>query len=142
MKKDPELNINEYLTQIMENLRLFEESNQSAMKNLTVQEVHTIALIGTLGSPKMSDIAERGHVTRGAVSIMIGKLERKGYVKRVRDAKDGRVVHVKLTAAGMAVDRDHRKYHKRVNVRILAALTGSEKRQVEKLMRKIVAALG
>jgi len=125
----------------MENLQLFEDSDHISMKNLTPQEIHTISLVGRLGSPRMSDIARRGHVTRGAVSIMIGKLEKKGYVKRARDDKDLRVVHVKLTARGMTVDQDHRKYHKRINARIMTALTESEKRDVEKLMRKMVAAL-
>lgn len=141
MKKDPELNIDEYLMQIMENLRLFENSEQGAMKNLTAQEIHTIALIKKLGAPRMSELAERGHVTRGAMSIMINKLAGKGFVKRARDDKDRRVVHVGLTAPGNTVAREHHKYHERVNSRIMAVLTDGEKRQTAKLMKKIAAAL-
>ena len=141
MKTNPELDINEHLMQMMENLRLFEESNRSAMKNLTVQEIHTIALIERLGSPRMSELADRGHVTRGAMSIMVGKLARKKLVRRMRDDKDRRVVHVSLTARGGEVARAHQKYHGRLNTKIMAVLTDSEKRQVARLMQKIAGAL-
>ncbi len=141
MKTNPELDINGYLMQMMENLRLFEESNRSAMKNLTVQEIHTIALIGRLGSPRMSELADRGHVTRGAMSIMIGKLARKKLARRMRNSKDRRVVHVSLTARGGEVARAHQKYHDRLNTKIMAVLTDSEKRQVARLMQKIAGAL-
>ena len=142
MTKHIEEKIDEHLLQLMENLQLFEDSDHTSMKNLTPQEIHMISLVGRLDFPRMSDIARRGHVTRGAVSIMIGKLENKGYVKRVGDDEDRRVVHVKLTARGETVDRDHRKYHKRINARIMKPLTKSEKRGLEKLMRKMVATLG
>ena len=141
MVKDPELDIDEYLMQITENLRLFEESNRSMMKDLTVQEIHTIALIGRLESPRMSELAERGHVTRGAISIMVNKLVRKGFVKRVRDDKDLRVVTASLTPRGRSVAKEHRKYHAKANARITAALTDKEKRQAAKLMQKIARAL-
>ena len=141
MAKDPEPDIDEYLMQITENLRLFEESNRSMMKNLTVQEIHTIALIERLESPRMSKLAERGHVTRGAISIMVNKLVKKGFVKRARDDKDLRVVTASLTPRGRSVAKEHRKYHAKANARITAALTDKEKRQVAKLMQKIARAL-
>jgi DNA-binding MarR family transcriptional regulator len=141
MRKDPDLDINEYLMQITENLRLFEESNRSMMKNLTVQEVHTIALIGRLESPRMSELAERGHVTRGAISIMVNKLVKKGFVKRARDVNDRRVVTAGLTPRGRSVAKEHQKYHDKVNARIIASLTDKEKRQVARLMQKIAGAL-
>jgi len=139
--RDDEKSINESLMRITEDLRLFEDSDARAMKSLTTQEIHTIALIGRLGSPRMSEIAERGRVTRGAVSIMVGKLAKKGYVKRARDGKDRRVVHVSLTARGRAIERDHQEYHEKANAKILASLTDKEKRQAAKLMQKIARAL-
>ncbi len=141
MAKDPELDIDEHLMRITENLRLFEESNRGVMKDLTTQEIHTIALIARLKSPRMSELAERGRVTRGAISIMVGKLVKKGFVKRVRDNKDLRVVTASLTPRGRSVAKEHRKFHAKANARIAAALTDKEKSQVARLMRKIAKAL-
>jgi DNA-binding MarR family transcriptional regulator len=90
----------------------------------------------------MSQVALQGRVTRGAVTLMVNKLEKKGYVKRVRNDEDRRVVYVRLTAKGLAVERKHRKYHERTTAKIMAGLTTSEKREIERLLRKIVATLG
>ena len=133
--------INKHVMQLMENLRLFEESTRSSMHNLTPQEIHTIALIGVMDFPRMSQLAARGHVTRGAVTVMINKLAKKGYVKKVRDGKDRRVVHVTLTPKGESVEREHKRYHAKTNKRLLAELTKTEKLEIEKLLRKLAAAL-
>ncbi|HEX9368652.1 MAG TPA: MarR family transcriptional regulator [Vicinamibacterales bacterium] len=42
-------------------------------------------------------------VTAGTMSLAIDRLERKGYVVRLKDAKDRRRVHVRLTSAGVRV---------------------------------------
>src|SRR3954471_13516387 len=46
-----------------------------------------------------------GHmgVTSATMSLAIDRLERKGYVVRLKDAKDRRRVHVRLTTAGVRV---------------------------------------
>ena len=50
-------------------------------------------------------LALAGHmgVTGATMSLAIDRLERKGYVVRLRDAKDRRRVHVRLTSAGVRV---------------------------------------
>ena len=42
-------------------------------------------------------------VTAATMSLSIDRLERKGYVVRLKDAKDRRRVHVRLTSAGVRV---------------------------------------
>jgi DNA-binding MarR family transcriptional regulator len=49
------------------------------------------------------DLAGHMGVTAGTMSLAIDRLERKGYVVRLKDAKDRRRVHVRLTAAGVRV---------------------------------------
>ena len=46
-----------------------------------------------------------GHmgVTAATMSLSIDRLERKGYVVRLKDAKDRRRVHVRLTTGGVRV---------------------------------------
>lgn len=136
--------INEYLMQAAENLPLFRQfsSGKGLFKDLTAQELHTVMLIGRLDAPRMTELAERGHVTQGTMTVMVNKLVRKGYVQRMRDAGDRRVVRVTLTARGRQADKTHMELHKQVTDRILAALTETEQEQAVQLIRKIVAALG
>ena len=49
------------------------------------------------------DLAGHMGVTAPTMSLAIDRLERKGYVVRLRDAKDRRRVHVRLTSAGVRV---------------------------------------
>jgi DNA-binding MarR family transcriptional regulator len=42
-------------------------------------------------------------VTAGTMSLSIDRLERKGYVHRMRDAADRRRVHLRLSTAGVRV---------------------------------------
>src|SRR5262245_23102889 len=49
------------------------------------------------------DLAAHMGVTPATMSLAIDRLERKGYVVRLRDAKDRRRVHVRLTSAGVRI---------------------------------------
>ena len=49
------------------------------------------------------DLSRHRGVTAGTMSVAIDRLERKGYVVRLRDAADRRKVHVRLTSAGVRV---------------------------------------
>ena len=49
------------------------------------------------------DLARHMGVTAATMSLAVDRLERKGYVVRLKDAKDRRRVHVRLTTAGVRV---------------------------------------
>src|SRR5881392_2284356 len=49
------------------------------------------------------ELAAHMGVTAATMSIAIDRLEKKGYVVRLKDAKDRRRVHVRLTTAGVRV---------------------------------------
>jgi DNA-binding MarR family transcriptional regulator len=51
----------------------------------------------------LMDLSRHMGVTAGTMSVAIDRLERKGYVLRLRDAADRRKVHVRLTSAGVRV---------------------------------------
>jgi MarR family transcriptional regulator, organic hydroperoxide resistance regulator len=51
----------------------------------------------------LNGLARHMGVTAGTMSLTIDRLERKGYVVRIRDVADRRRVHVRLTSAGVRV---------------------------------------
>ena len=51
----------------------------------------------------MSDLAAHRGVTVATMSLAIDRLERKSYVRRSRDAADGRRVLLRITSAGLRV---------------------------------------
>ncbi|PYR87810.1 MAG: hypothetical protein DMF84_30640 [Acidobacteria bacterium] len=56
-----------------------------------------------LAPTTVRDLARHMGVTAATMSLAIDRLERKGYVVRLRDATDRRRVHVRLTSAGVCV---------------------------------------
>ncbi|MBI5116278.1 MarR family transcriptional regulator [Candidatus Poribacteria bacterium] len=135
--------VNDHLTRMAENLPLLERFTLSKgqLISLTISELHTIALIGRLASPRMSELAQRGRVTRGTITFMIDKLEKKGYVKKTRNEKDRRVVRVSLTPLGTKANKLHEEFHRRIIDSIMGLLTESERQQAAVLVEKIVMAL-
>src|SRR5262249_50145232 len=51
----------------------------------------------------LMDLAGHMGVTAATMSLAIDRLERKGYAVRLRDAKDRRRVHLRLTTAGVRI---------------------------------------
>jgi DNA-binding MarR family transcriptional regulator len=49
---------------------------------------------------RLTDLAERSHLTKQAVGEVVDELERLGYVERTPDPQDGRAKVIRLTARG------------------------------------------
>lgn len=75
----------------------------------------------------LNDLARHMGVTAGTMSLSIDRLERKGYVMRMRDAVDRRRVHLRLTTAGVRV-RQASSVLDPARVEALVARLGDEER--------------
>jgi MarR family transcriptional regulator, organic hydroperoxide resistance regulator len=73
----------------------------------------------------LNDLAAHMGVTASTMSLTVDRLERKGYVVRLRDVADRRRVQVRLTAAG---------------VRVREATSVLDPRRVEALLERLDAA--
>lgn len=93
-------------------LRQEEEAVQSAsFGNLSITEVHTLAAIGTGRAKTMTHVANILGIKVSTLTTAIGKLVKKGYVERLRDEKDRRIVKVYLTESGIDAVREHEDFH-------------------------------
>jgi DNA-binding MarR family transcriptional regulator len=72
--------------------RLLSRHQASVLDHLDEQDAITL-----------NGLARHMGVTPGTMSLSIDRLERKGYVARVRDTADRRRVNVRLTSAGVRV---------------------------------------
>lgn len=93
-------------------LRLEEESiKNTSVGDLSITEVHTLAAVGT-GRPKtMTHVANILGIKVSTLTTGIGKLVKKGYVERLRDEKDRRIVKIRLTEKGAVAVREHEDFH-------------------------------
>ncbi|HKA05414.1 MAG TPA: MarR family transcriptional regulator [Acidimicrobiales bacterium] len=81
-------------------------------------------------------------ITSGAVTNRIDRLEARGYVRRRKSSEDKRVVLIRLTAAGRAAIDAAAPDHLANEAGILADLSPTDRRQLERLLRKVQRGLG
>lgn len=76
-------------------------------------------------------------VTSGAVTNRIDRLEGRGLIRRDKDSEDGRIVRVVLTAEGLRKIDSALPDHAANELRLVAALTRSERDTLIGLLRKL-----
>lgn len=80
---------------------------------LSISEVHTLeAIEKSKEDNKMTDVAQLLNITASTLSINVNRLVKKGYIEKVQDDKDRRVVHLVLTDTAVKVLEIHHQFHK------------------------------
>lgn len=78
---------------------------------LHMGEIHTIDAVGRLSRPNVTELAGVLGVTKGAVSQMLARLEKKGHVRKWKDSGQGNELSVELTRKGKIAYRGHIRFH-------------------------------
>lgn len=91
------------------------------------------------GAREIRELAVLQRVSRPAIVSAVSTLERAGWVKRLRNQTDRRLVRVELTATGRAlIERAHSGQH-RFECAVSQALTRAEQRTLAELLRRVGA---
>jgi len=77
-------------------------------------EIHTIKAIGDNPGINMMGLANRMGVTKGAASQIVGKLEKKGLVRKAGADDNAKEVLPELTRLGWNGYREHEQQHARI----------------------------
>ena len=131
--------VNDYLTSIFNNVLVIEESSLrgSQFKDVSIKEMHTIDVIGTMPNATPSDISKEWLVTLGTVTTSLNNLERKGYIERRRSSIDRRVVHLSLTKKGRLLYRLHKRFHNRMVMQVVEGMSSEEKNAMQKGLQNL-----
>lgn len=115
MKSDFYSQLNDQLVDTFNSIRKIEESSLQARhgNKLSISEYHLIESVGKGSSEgkTISEIALDLGITTASVTVGVNKLVKKGFVEKIRDTEDGRVVYVKMTREGRRVNAGHRLFH-------------------------------
>ena len=131
--------VNDYLTSIFNNVLVIEESSLrgSQFKDVSIKEMHTIDVIGSMPNATPSDISKELLVTLGTVTTSLNNLERKGYIERRRSSIDRRVVHLSLTKKGRLLYRLHKRFHNRMVMQVVEGMASEEKNAMQKGLQNL-----
>ena len=107
--------------------------------DLSVRETHLISAVGRKGGPgkTVGELAQKLNITTPSVTSIINKLEKKGYVERVRGTQDAREVYIRLTRHGQKMASTHAYFHERMVWDISAEFTDEEKEILTHAMQKL-----
>jgi DNA-binding MarR family transcriptional regulator len=83
--------------------RLHRRLRQQTTGELTQSQSSALASVAKLGSPTLGALAAREAVQPPSMTRIVGALEGMGYVTRIADPDDGRVVRVTITEQGSAI---------------------------------------
>lgn len=110
--------INSLFIQVFNTILKLEEryiqSQQSQTRTFSVTEAHIIEQIGLSGKRRMSEVAEDLKITISSLTLAINRLEKKGFVKRVKDQQDKRAVNLCLTETGKEIYAIHENFHRKL----------------------------
>ena len=120
--------LNDLLVKLFNNILTYEEKAliTDEFKDISLNDMHVIEVIGLSQKKNMSSIAKSLEVTVGTLTIAINNLVKKGYVKRMRSAKDRRVVLVSLTEKGTDAYKHHEVFHDEMIKAIMKRLEGEQ----------------
>jgi DNA-binding MarR family transcriptional regulator len=106
---------------------------------LTVMQLYTLCLIDADNSFPMNSLSSRLHCDASNVTGIVDRLLHQDYIKREENPKDRREKMITLTSKGAALCENISKSLAIFQPETLKALTSEEKKQLKKLLTKIIA---
>ncbi|MHA6484083.1 MarR family winged helix-turn-helix transcriptional regulator [Paenibacillus sp. strain BS8-2] len=107
---------------------------------VTSTQMFMLHYIQKSGSCRLTKLADKLDVKPSAVTAMIERLAKSGYVTRESDESDRRAIMVRLTALGEEVILHSHACRKEIVAKYMESLTPEEVEMVTILMEKLVAA--
>lgn len=89
------------------------------------------------GRSKMTDLARCMDVTTAAMTGMVDRLVREGYMARDSDPKDRRIILMKLTARGIELVRKMRAQRRKVIIDIFGLLPEADRRDYLRVLMRV-----
>ncbi len=141
MTKDEQIkNIGNYLIKLFDASLKEEEKwvSRMAKTKLSISEIHTLVAISEAENAAMTAVAQRLRITISTLTIAVNKLEEKGFVKKVRDTEDKRIIKVQLTEEGQYIAKKHDRVQAHMINRVVEDLNTQEIEILEKTLEKML----
>ncbi|MDA5110306.1 MarR family transcriptional regulator [Brevibacillus thermoruber] len=105
--------------------------------DLTGPQFYILSLLSKKGPRSVTELADNMCVKPSAITAMVDRLLKHGFVQRDRDEHDRRVVTIRLTEQGAAILQQAKRKRKEVVQRYLRHLTPDELDALVRLFEKL-----
>lgn len=114
------------------------ESDEFYKMKVTIPQSVVLSLLHTQGESKMSDLAEPLNVTTAALTGIVERLVRDGYIVRAGVPEDRRVVKVRLTDKGSKTVRKMLEDRKKMTMKMFSMISQVERETYVKILEHIL----
>ena len=111
---------------------------QDGFSELSMRQVYYLETIARLEQPSFSELAEALGISRPSVTVLVGKLIRKGFLQKAQDGEDRRSFHIILTEKGHQFTGVHKNMHRQIVETMVARLNETEVEQLAVLLKKAI----
>lgn len=139
----PKMTIGEFADQVNEIMpaimRMFlkKETSEFCKMKITLPQFVVLDILVRNGESRMTDLARAISVTTAAVTGIVDRLVRDGYVKRGADAKDRRAINVKPTGKGMKTVKSAIEHRKDVTEKMFGAVSDRDRAEYLRILNLI-----
>lgn len=128
--------LNNLLTEFYDKMSSWE---QSVVKETgySLPQIHTLEVLGSHGSLRMKDLAEKLGITTGTLTVQVDKLVKAGLLQRCHPEEDRRSIHVDLTEQGRDVFSQHNELHHALTKELLKNLDEDTQRHLARALTQI-----
>ena len=99
----------------------------SILNELTYRQLNCVEIIYENKNPTITELSEKLGITKPSTTVLIDKLEEKGFVIKVKSDSDRRSAHIHLSDKGECAVKLHKEIHRKISDILSENLTGSEK---------------
>lgn len=125
--------VTELMPAIMKELYRRETSKFCSMQ-ITIPQFVALEILSREGELRMTDLAGLINVTTAAMTGIVDRLVREGYVSRVTDAADRRTIKVRTTAKGKRVVRNACAERKRIIGKMFGAISQADREEYLRIL--------
>jgi DNA-binding MarR family transcriptional regulator len=114
--------IAQYVTKIKNKLNKLEKKpiDFGTGEKLYASELHTIEAIGKKYGNTVTELCNLFGITKGAVSQIISKLEKKQLIVKERNREYTKEINISLTEKGWVIFKSHKELHDTMDVEFLS----------------------
>ncbi len=109
-------------------------------KGITLPQMHTLEVLGIHKPMRMKELAQRMGITTGTLTVLVDRLEDKGFVRRKPHESDRRSIIVELTESGEVMFAEHDRLHLRLIDELTAELSVPEREALLSCLDKMNSA--
>ncbi len=99
-----------------------------ADREISLAQMHLLEVVGNHGHIRMKELSRTLGVTTGTLTVMVHRLESRGYLSRKKDPEDNRSYFLYLSESGKEEYENHHHLHSHLITEITDHL-GDEKAQ-------------